>query len=141
MSVFQDLYDSEINFSISTMWDGGFDVALGDDMNGFKAKTTVSRFSEIEPWLIKVAIEHRPQSLFARMYRDDNEQKRHCRIGKVTVKSPPANPYMPPYRFDRPPMWPDPCFPGVAPSILPWWDRVTCGTASEQIIPAHGVRL
>lgn len=70
MSVFQDLYDSEINFSISTFWDSGFTVKLGDDINGFKAEASVNRFGEIEPWLIRAAIEVRPYSVFARMYRD-----------------------------------------------------------------------
>lgn len=70
MSVFQDLYDSEINVAIATFWDGGFDVQLGDSMNGFKAETTVNRWGEVEPWLIKATIEHFPTSAFARMYRD-----------------------------------------------------------------------
>ena len=70
MSVFQDLYHSEINFSISTMWDGGFDVSLGDEMNGFVAETNVKRFGMVEPWLIAAVIEHFPDSMFAKMYRD-----------------------------------------------------------------------
>ena len=70
MSVLQDLYHSEINFSVSTFWDGGFDVKLGDGVNGFKAETTVNRFGEIEPWLSAAAIKAYPKSLFAKMYRD-----------------------------------------------------------------------
>ena len=39
MSVFQEIYDSEINFSISVvLWDGGFEVKLGDNLNGFEAE-------------------------------------------------------------------------------------------------------
>jgi hypothetical protein len=34
-----DLYASEINASISWLWDGGIDVKLGDPMNGYKPKT------------------------------------------------------------------------------------------------------
>lgn len=71
MSVFQDLYHSEINFSVSTFWDGGFDVKLGDEMNGFKAEINLPRWGMVEPWLIDAAITHFPESLFARMYRDD----------------------------------------------------------------------
>jgi len=55
-----------------------------------------------------------------------NEQKRHCRIGKVKVKAPAVVPNIPPYRFDRPPMWPNPILPGVSPYVTPWWDRITC---------------
>lgn len=70
MSVFQDLYHSEINFSVSTFWDGGFEVKLGDEMNGFKAEGNVLRWGMVEPWLIEAVIEHFPGSLFAKMYRD-----------------------------------------------------------------------
>jgi hypothetical protein len=70
MSVLQDLYHSEINFSISTFWDGGFDVKLGDPTNGFLAETNVDRWGQVEPWLMQAAVEHFPGSLFAQMYRD-----------------------------------------------------------------------
>ena len=70
MSIFQDLYDSEINFKISTFLDNGFEVKLGDEMNGYCAEATFSRFGEIESWLKEKAIENFGDSLFARMYRD-----------------------------------------------------------------------
>ena len=71
MSVFQDLYHSEINFKVSTFWDGGFDVFLGDEMNGFKARVILNRWGEVEAWLTHRAIEAFPDSLFAEMYRDN----------------------------------------------------------------------
>ncbi|XUM19807.1 hypothetical protein ACRAVF_19265 [Bradyrhizobium oligotrophicum S58] len=61
----QRLYDSEINFTISTFWDGGFDVKLGDTMNGFKAETTVSTYSEALSWLHDAAMSNYPDSLYA----------------------------------------------------------------------------
>lgn len=70
MSVIQDLYHSEINFSVSTFWDGGFDVKLGDVTNGFVAEANFDRWGQVEPWLMTQAIEHYPKSLFAKMYRD-----------------------------------------------------------------------
>ena len=70
MSVMQDLYHSEINFSVSTFWDGGFDVKLGDNTNGFVAESNFDRWGMVEPWLIAQAVEHFPDSLFAEMYRD-----------------------------------------------------------------------
>jgi len=65
MSVFQRLYDSEINASISTFWDGGFDVKIGDEMNGFMAETNVASFAEAEAWLEAEAKRLFPVSLFA----------------------------------------------------------------------------
>lgn len=70
MSVFQDLYHSEINFSVSTFWDGGYDVKLGDEINGIRAEMSVDRWGQVEPWLTQAAIKHFPNSLFAKMYRD-----------------------------------------------------------------------
>ena len=70
MSVFQDLYHSEINFRVSTFWDGGFDLELGDDTNGIVAKSNVNRWGEVDSWFIKAAVEHFPDSTFALMYRD-----------------------------------------------------------------------
>lgn len=70
MSVLQDLYHSEINFSVSTFWDGGFDVKLGDPSNGFVAEANFDRWGMVEGWLITATIEHYPDSLFSRMYRD-----------------------------------------------------------------------
>jgi hypothetical protein len=42
----QRIYDSEINIRISWLWDGGIDVRLGDDMNGYLAEESVSS----RPW-------------------------------------------------------------------------------------------
>ena len=37
-SELQKIYDSEINVRISWLWDGGIDIRLGDEMNGFLAE-------------------------------------------------------------------------------------------------------
>jgi hypothetical protein len=66
MDTFQRLYDSEINYSISCFWDGGFEVRLGDPLNGFAAGTHVANWSEVEPWLRDAALRHYPESSFAR---------------------------------------------------------------------------
>lgn len=67
--VLDDLYASEINFEITTFWDGGWDVRLGDDMNGIKATTNVNTFVEAAEWLMDAAIEAYPLSEFAKLYR------------------------------------------------------------------------
>jgi hypothetical protein len=64
-TVFERLYNSEINFDVSCFWDGGFDVKLGDGMNGFKAWTTVRTWAEVEPWLEAQALVHFPNSVFS----------------------------------------------------------------------------
>ena len=61
----QRLYNSEINFSISCFYDGGFDVKLGDSMNGFAAQTQVGTFEEALAWLDNEARTRYPSSLYA----------------------------------------------------------------------------
>jgi hypothetical protein len=51
MSIFQRLYDSEINFEVSSFYDAGFDVRLGDHLNGFIAQGEVATWTEAETWL------------------------------------------------------------------------------------------
>ncbi len=53
----QKIYDSEINVRISWLWDGGIDVRLGDELNGYEAEENFSSVAEILPWL-QAAIAH-----------------------------------------------------------------------------------
>ena len=50
-AILNDLYASEINASISWLWDGGIDVKLGDPLNGYKAEGKVNTFAEAAAWL------------------------------------------------------------------------------------------
>jgi len=43
----QKIYDSEINIRIGWLWDGGIQVRLGDDMNGYLAEEYVNSVAEI----------------------------------------------------------------------------------------------
>lgn len=72
--ILQDLYDSEINFSIVVFWDAGFQVALGDDFNGYEAKGTAENFASAIEWLRVRAIEKYPDSVFAKTYRQEPER-------------------------------------------------------------------
>jgi hypothetical protein len=64
-SVLQRLCDSEINFEVSGFYDAGFDVRLGDALNGFLAHGKVSTWAEAEGWLREQALAHFPDSVFA----------------------------------------------------------------------------
>jgi hypothetical protein len=65
MSIFQRLYDSEINFEVSSFYDAEFDVRLGDALNGFLAQDKVETWAEVETWLRDQALAHFPDSKFA----------------------------------------------------------------------------
>jgi hypothetical protein len=47
--MFQQLYDSEINFEVSCFWDAGFDVRLGDAVNGLLAQDKVPTVTDGRP--------------------------------------------------------------------------------------------
>jgi hypothetical protein len=66
--ILDDLYESEINASISWLWDGGIDVKLGDPLNGYKAEDKVGTFAEATTWLRDQACRHYPDSEFAHKY-------------------------------------------------------------------------
>jgi len=66
MHILQRLYDSEINASISSFWDGGFTVKLGDEMNGFVAEAQCQTMEEAERWLFNEALLRFPTSDFAK---------------------------------------------------------------------------
>lgn len=46
------MYKHEINFAVSAFWDGGFDLKIGDDWNGYKALGAVATVDEIAPWFV-----------------------------------------------------------------------------------------
>jgi len=63
------LYDSEINFEISTFWDGGFDWKLGDRMNGYPAEGNARTLAEAIEEIKGSAVKHYPESEFAQKVR------------------------------------------------------------------------
>jgi hypothetical protein len=58
----QRVYDSEINMRIGWFWDGGVDVRLGDDMNGYDAADTLGSVREFLPWLQEAIAHFYPDS-------------------------------------------------------------------------------
>ena len=67
----QALYDSEINFSISCAFEGGWVVKLGDDDNGWDAEIRVEpplKFEDALQRLMHLAIGYYPESEFAKRF-------------------------------------------------------------------------
>jgi hypothetical protein len=57
-----DLYASEINVKISTLWDAGYDGALGDDLSGFVATGSAPTFGEAVAQLSDAAKTYFPEA-------------------------------------------------------------------------------
>lgn len=73
-NLFEALYKSEINLHISWFWDAGFDVKIGDEMNGFLATFSSYDLFEIEKWIEQKAKELFPDSKFSKTY-NGNKRK------------------------------------------------------------------
>lgn len=73
--VLQGLYESEINASVQTFFDGGFTAKIGDDWNGWEAEETLPTMVDAEAWLDRTARELRPESLYA-LGREEFNQRR-----------------------------------------------------------------
>lgn len=66
-SELQLIYDSEINVRIESFWDGGWRVAVGDEMNGLHWHDgTLSSVADILPALQSLIKEHFPNSTYAK---------------------------------------------------------------------------
>lgn len=70
IDVMQALYSSEINVRISCMWDGGWQVSLGDELNGVDATADFEneRLGEAAEWLAHNARRLYPRSSFAKTF-------------------------------------------------------------------------
>jgi hypothetical protein len=57
-----ELYGQEINWAVSSFWDGGWTVKLGDDLNGFVAENTFhpKDLGKAAKWLAEQAEKHFP---------------------------------------------------------------------------------
>jgi hypothetical protein len=59
------LYESEINCSISSLCDNGWDVKIGDEMNGFVAEGNFRTLDEAADFLDREARKHFAESVYA----------------------------------------------------------------------------
>lgn len=70
----QALYDSEINVSISTLWDGGIDFALNSSMEYDDSNKddwhNVNGYAALADALHDLALKTYPESEYARKYGD-----------------------------------------------------------------------
>ena len=67
MKRLEALYDSEINFSLSTFWDAGWYWRLGDEANGWKAEGQTQCLGDAINALHRAAVEHYPDSRYAKL--------------------------------------------------------------------------
>lgn len=66
LETLQALYDSEINFHLSTFWDGGFTAKLGDDMNSYAWEGEFDTVQDAVAGLSAAALRLYPDSVFAK---------------------------------------------------------------------------
>lgn len=67
-NILQDIYDSEINITISWFWDMGINVDIGDAINGIKDENNFDTIIEAMGWLCQRLAELYPESDFAQKW-------------------------------------------------------------------------
>jgi hypothetical protein len=81
----QRIYESEINARISWLWDGGIDVRLGDEMNGYLAEENVAFVGEIVPWLQEAIAHFYPHSRYAKSLDPQTSERALRRLFRPPV--------------------------------------------------------
>ena len=66
VAILKALYASEIGVSLSSFPDAGWNVRLGDAVNGFKAEASFRNLDDAGPWLVEMARKHYPESVFVK---------------------------------------------------------------------------
>lgn len=66
--VLRDLYENEINAQVSSFYDGGFTISLGDYINGIKEQKHCWDIGDVSEQLARMAMRHFPDSRFTKRY-------------------------------------------------------------------------
>lgn len=74
----QKMYDAEINIEISWLFDGGINLKLGDELNGYVKAGYCNKVAEIVPWFQAAIAECFPDSDYCRNNRVLVLWGRHC---------------------------------------------------------------
>jgi hypothetical protein len=71
-SVLRDIFAAEGTVTVTSLWDRGWIVLIGDELNGFEAKRTFSNeeldFDVLASWLARTFAEFHPSTAFAKTY-------------------------------------------------------------------------
>ena len=86
----QKIYDSEINIRISWLWDGGIELRLGDEVNGFIAEEDVPSVAEIVPWLQEAIAHFYPRAAYSQSLTEDVRQRAQKRLFSPPVSGAQA---------------------------------------------------
>ena len=60
----QKICDGEISVQIGWFWNGGIEVKLGDEINGYVAETNVPAVAHVLPWLQEAIARYYPRSKY-----------------------------------------------------------------------------
>ncbi|NVM41382.1 hypothetical protein HWX16_13715 [Ochrobactrum intermedium] len=73
LEVFKAAYDSEINIYLASFWDAGWEVRIGDEMNGFLAEKRFRDIDKVAPWVKEQVIIHFPFSAAAKLLSKETD--------------------------------------------------------------------
>jgi hypothetical protein len=81
----QRIYESEINVRISWLSDGGIDVRLRDEMNGYLAEENASSTGDIVPWLQEAIAYFYPHSTYAKSLDPQTRERATRRLFRPPI--------------------------------------------------------
>jgi hypothetical protein len=70
-NLIKQLYESGINLQFGWFWDAGFNVKIGDDMNGFVAEFSDYDIDKVLKWIEENVKKHFPGSGFDKTYKGE----------------------------------------------------------------------
>jgi hypothetical protein len=88
-SELEKIYDSEINVRIGWLLDGGIEVWLGAEANGFLTEENVRSVAEIVPWLQEAIAHFYPTSSYAEPL---SREVRECAANRLFLPPKLARP-------------------------------------------------
>ena len=71
IEILSRLYNDEINFELSSFWDEGYYVNLGDKTNGYVWEGNYDKLKDCMFELAKQAFKHYPNSKFAKWIKEE----------------------------------------------------------------------
>ena len=80
MQILEDLHTSDIPFSLVCLGNAGFDVRLGNEIEGWKEIKNFTDITEAIDWLKGAAVRSYPRSYFATKYCPPDDYARNLGI-------------------------------------------------------------
>nr|WP_162759298.1 hypothetical protein [Brucella intermedia] len=98
LEVLKAAYDSDINIYLASFWDGGWEVRIGDEMDGFRAERRLRDIGKVAVWLKEEIILLFPDSEAAKLFSKDASPAQSLALSQLRMDGWPISPWLSPGR-------------------------------------------